>query len=261
MSPKPDKKGFVLNKDALPVLEELGLNSVEEADAFALGKELRRYPEKSIVRFTHAGQTYFLKRYHYSRLSIFLRAALKWNFPVFSGLVEWQRLKQLGELDFRVPEAVAAGVGGTLLYGLSFILLKELPGQSFEVLLQNKESFSLRRQRRLARALGQWVRRFHDHGFCHKDLYLCHLFCTDEDALGMLDCERIEFWPGAVPERWIVKDLAALLYSSKDLVASSVRRSFICGYWPDKESFRGAHSLRRGILRKAERLARKGRKV
>lgn len=256
------REDVILRRDSISFLEELGLTTVEGADNFNSGKELRRYPEKSIVRFTTAGTTYFLKRYHYSRLSIFIRAALKWNFPVLSGVTEWQRLKQLEAIDFRVPKAIAAGLGGTLFRGLSFIVLEEMSGQSLETKLQEANPrFTLRRKRRLARTLGQWIRRFHDAGFCHKDLYLCHIFVTEEDILGLLDCERICHWPTGVPQRWIIKDLAALLYSSKGLVPISVHRSFLKGYWPKKSELKNAQSKLRAIVKKAEALARKGRKL
>ncbi|MDF1660307.1 MAG: lipopolysaccharide kinase InaA family protein [Planctomycetota bacterium] len=256
------REKVILRKDSIPFLEACQLTTVEGADKFALGEELRRYPEKSIVQFMKNEKTYFLKRYHYSRLSVFIRAALKWNFPVLSGVTEWQRLNQLDALGFRVPKAVAAGLGGSLFRGLSFIVLEELPGRSLESQLQEASPcFTLRRQRRIARALGQWIRRFHDAGFCHKDLYLCHIFMTNDDVLGLLDCERICHWPGQVPERWIVKDLAALLYSSTGLVPNTVRHSFLAGYWPAKAELRNAVPKLRAIARKAKILARKGRKV
>jgi heptose I phosphotransferase len=252
--------GLILNTLAQGQLEEWGLSSVEGADSFALGEELRRYPEKSIVRFEHGGVRYFLKRYHYSRALFFIRSLLKFNFPVFSGPIELKRLEQLENSGFRVPEALAAGIGGTLFRGLSFIVLKELSGQSLEDLVQSPKlgAISLRRQRERAKSLGLWIRRFHDAGFCHKDLYLCHLFLNDKNEWGLLDCERVVHRQTAVPRRWIIKDLAALYYSSKG-VERSCRLSFLAGYF-GKLSASSLRMLAK-VERKAERLARKGRKV
>jgi hypothetical protein len=253
--------GLIYNKNALEKLKEWGLCTVEGADQFQQGEELRRYPEKSIVTFEDQGKRYFLKRYHYSRPWVFIRALLKFNFPVFSGPAEWQRLTELKSAGFRVPEVVAAGIGGTSFYGLSFIILEELPGQSIEALLAPQSVCSAKRQRRLAKSLGHWIRRFHEAGFCHKDLYLCHLFVNDSDVLGMLDCERVQRWPGKVPERWIIKDLAALHYSSSALLLSSSRLLFLNAYFGDAHGTRAAKALLKKVEDKVTGMARKGRKV
>jgi hypothetical protein len=118
-------------------------------------------------------------------------------------------------------------------------------------------------KRRLIRALGRLARQFHGSGFVHRDFYLCHVLVrpvgADDFVLHLIDLQRMmrfrrggvpaspagstgrEAWrprgvpasPSAqrdlavggrgVPGRWIVKDLAALLFSSRPSPATFVR--------------------------------------
>jgi heptose I phosphotransferase len=61
-------------------------------------------------------------------------------------------------------------------------------------------------------------RKMHQSGFNHRDFYLCHLLIGTEennkDELFVVDLHRVDIRK-KVPERWIIKDLAALNYSSK----------------------------------------------
>jgi hypothetical protein len=60
----------------------------------------------------------------------------------------------------------------------------------------------------------------HQSGFNHRDFYLCHLLIGTEennkDELFIVDLHRVDVRK-KVPERWIIKDLAALNYSSKSI--------------------------------------------
>ena len=61
-------------------------------------------------------------------------------------------------------------------------------------------------------------RKMHQSGFNHRDFYLCHLFIGtkeyNKDELFIVDLHRVDIRK-KVPERWIIKDLAALNYSAK----------------------------------------------
>jgi heptose I phosphotransferase len=61
-------------------------------------------------------------------------------------------------------------------------------------------------------------RKMHQSGFNHRDFYLCHLLIGTEennkDELFVVDLHRVDIRK-KVPERWIIKDLAALNYSAK----------------------------------------------
>ena len=63
-------------------------------------------------------------------------------------------------------------------------------------------------------------RKMHQSGFNHRDFYLCHLLIGTEennkDELFIVDLHRVDVRK-KVPERWIIKDLAALNYSAKSI--------------------------------------------
>jgi heptose I phosphotransferase len=63
-------------------------------------------------------------------------------------------------------------------------------------------------------------RKMHQSGFNHRDFYLCHLLIGTEennkDELFIVDLHRVDIRK-KVPERWMIKDLAALNYSAKSI--------------------------------------------
>ena len=113
---------------------------------------------------------------------------------------------------------------------------------------------------RLAADLAGLVARLHASRLVHRDLYLSHVF-IDEDADGaarlcLIDLQRV-IRPRLRWRRWMIKDLAALDYSTPAAAASSADR---LRFWL---RYRGAQSLTpgdkpiiRAIVRKARRIAR-----
>lgn len=76
-------------------------------------------------------------------------------------------------------------------------------------------------------ALADLVARFHALGIAHRDLYLSHVFADAPDAdaprLSLIDLQRI-VRIGHRRRRWIVKDLAALNYSTPPAAVSPRNR-------------------------------------
>lgn len=245
-----------LRRDAEDLLRVLGITTAADAHDFRGGEELRRRAETSILRLEHDGRIYYLKRFHYDALAVFLRSALKLNRPVRSGLVERANLLELTAAGFRVPRPLAAGFGGPLKRRRSFVLLENMPGDTLEELIQAR-SLDHRAWRKLGAELGGLIRRFHQDGFWHRDLYLCHIAIDAERGLGILDGERVKRRV-PLPERWRIKDLAALHYSSRDHIPASARTAFLKAYLGD--AARSSEALLRRVRAKAERIARHGRK-
>ena len=68
----------------------------------------------------------------------------------------------------------------------------------------------------LMRRVAGLARRFHDAGFVHKDFYLGHILvvaAAPEPELFLIDLQRV-VKPCCFRQRWLVKDLAAMAYSS-----------------------------------------------
>ncbi len=78
------------------------------------------------------------------------------------------------------------------------------------------------RKRALLNAVADITREIHASGLVHRDFYICHLL-LDEDLwrkqqvhLTVIDLHRALIFP-TVPQRWLERDLAALLFSTLDL--------------------------------------------
>jgi heptose I phosphotransferase len=153
----------------------------------------------------------------------------------------------------------------------SFAILLEIPNaQSLEKQLPDcftQPDSPAVRQSRIAfiNRLADFVRRFHECGFCHRDLYLCHIFRNDNDDLALIDLQRA-FQPRLFRSRWIRKDLTQLYYSSPgDIISQTDRLRFYLRYTQKKtltnidRSF--IRKLKRKVWRMADREIRRGNQV
>jgi heptose I phosphotransferase len=93
----------------------------------------------------------------------------------------------------------------------------------------------------------------HAAGFNHRDLYLCHFLRNAGGALYIVDLHRVQ-QRARVPERWLVKDLAALNYSARGLVSRTDRLRFFKAYL-------GISRLERRDRRFALKVLKKTRKM
>jgi hypothetical protein len=180
-----------------------------------------------------------------------------------------------GEYEARVPLALAAaGVAAAepLAWGWrprgsfrrdSFVVLAAVPGESMETWCRRPSGAARlpwAEKCRYARALAASVRRLHAAGWCHRDLYLCHVFVSGSDAsrrFVLIDLQRA-FRPRLLRRRWQVKDLAALNYSAPSgLISRAMRLRFLKAYLDCGGPLCAAHqTLARRIARKTQRIAR-----
>jgi heptose I phosphotransferase len=119
--------------------------------------------------------------------------------------------------------------------------------------------------------LARFVAAFHGTGFCHRDLYLCHVF-VDLDPRAMrppqftlIDLARTRR-PGWRRLRWIIKDLSQLDASARQVGATPADRCRFLRAYLNLQ--RGAPRLRwyaRRVVRKSDwilrRAARKSRRA
>lgn len=235
-------------------LEPLDLTSVD--GAFSCEAQ-RRGPDKALARLTAPdGRTIYVKRYDFNRPSLFVRAMLKLNFPVYSGPQELNNLLAMRAGGLPVPTPLAAGTHDVGPRRRSFVALAELPGKPLHE-LPPPQTPTARRARVLA--VADLIQKLHSAGFWHKDLYACNLFWDPAHGLGLLDCERVERRVGGPPMRWRVKDLAALHYSSS-WPTRTERLRFLLAYLGIKRAEHSTRRLARAIARKALRIAGQGAK-
>lgn len=141
------------------------------------------------------------------------------------GLREWRNNLRLMRCGLPVAPPAVWGRSG----GCSFFASRDEGGKPLDVLLGPVRSGDAALRRLLAREAGRLVGAFHRAGFFHRDLYACHLVLR-ANGLCFIDLQRME--DGYFPRRrGVVKDLAALLYSSFALsVTNADRMRFFKAY-------------------------------
>jgi hypothetical protein len=236
-----------------PLLSACGLDSLEAVFQWDRGERLDKpglEPWRQRWRISLAGsgqgpETFYLKRFLYPP---WRRQWDRWrqgHWLLSTAGVEWRNSCQLARAGIPAAEAVAFGQEMTGPWERrSFILLKSVRGTSLEKwvpqnlpALEKEADRALRRQRldRLAR----FVASFHKAGFVHRDLYLAHIFLEpatttpagpEMEAFRLIDLQRV-FRPWWRRQRWTVKDLAALHYSTPDdRISDGERLQFLARY-------------------------------
>lgn len=161
-------------------------------------------------------------------------------------------LKLLGAANIPSTPLVAHG---RLADGRSFVITAELSGY------QDAEQWVARGlpYDTLLIPTARLAARLHDAGLHHRDLYLCHFFVASQGLntldVRLIDAARVRALPAWLGRRWIVKDLAQYVYSTRTLaVTDAQREAFLSEYSTARRI--GVETLRERVLRKADRIAR-----
>ena len=169
------------------------------------------------------------------------------------GAMEWRHCADLDALGFRVPARVCLAWVGRR----SALVLERVPGRPMDALLREA---ILGNEAEAAicycvDVVAPLVRRLHDHGLFHRDLYWNHLFAPGFAAPTgdpyLIDVGRV-LRPRWRRVRWRVKDLAGLLASMPAGYSRSTALRFLRRYLAD-----ASHAWRpmaRAVARKAARI-------
>ncbi len=235
--------GEILDKPGLPVWRRrVRLELVDDTGA-AVNLYMKRYLEPPPVeqkRRTVRGDGDLRKH------------GTAWN--------EWRWLCRLMEHGIACPEPVAFGErmdGGH--EQASVLLMNSVAGESLERVAERRPG---RISVEWINGVGVLVRKLHGAGFVHRDLYLSHIFVSDRASLkfALIDVARM-MEPRWRWERWIVKDLAALNYSTPGHMATMTDRlRFLRVYLDVSRLSDRTKRLIGRICRKTERIAAHDRK-
>ena len=119
----------------------------------------------------------------------------------------------------------------------------------------------------LTRRLARFVAAFHQTGYFHRDLYLCHIFAALDPAARrapefcLIDLARVHR-PRVRRMRWLLKDLSQLDSSAREIGATRTDRvRFLLAYLALQVGAPRARWYARAIVRRSDRiLARVARK-
>lgn len=163
------------------------------------------------------------------------------------GVDEAALLSRLAAEGLPVPAVAAAGA---LPSGRSYVVVRAVEGVPLDDALRAGRFAAPAERRRLVRALARLVRRLHETGTVHRDLYLCHVLVSPSGCrLSLIDFERALARRRA---RWRVKDVAALLSSVPEgFLSRTDAVRFLLEYRGGAE----------GLRRFARRVARKAAKL
>lgn len=135
----------------------------------------------------------------------------------------------------------------------TFFVMEGSPGAPIYGLQERPSRVDLLR---MARELGQMVATLHNANLCHRDLYVDHVLIHD-GKLRLIDVGRVRKFHR---RRWIVKDLAGLLFSARrESLPSCLAREFLRAYLPHSRRQWNRRRLLSLLERKARRYSRHNR--
>ena len=187
------------------------------------GELYRRGRGRRTVRVVLDGQPYFLKYHSGVGWPEILKNWLTGKRAVLGAENEYRACRHLEHCGLNAPRVAAfAAAGGNPAARHSLILCDELAGfANLEDVVRGWEDSPPApvARRRLLMGVAGFVRRLHEAGVVHRDLYLCHLllrndaWAAGEVEMGVLDLHRARIL-APMPGYWRRRDLAALLFSA-----------------------------------------------
>lgn len=207
-----------------------------EGEVFRTGKG------RVTLRFTRKDRGFFVKRHTGIGWGEIFKDLLQGRLPIIGALNEWYALERLQIMNISSLQPVACGQRGwNPARQQSFLITKELTDTiSLEDLAKDwherKDFIAIKRA--ILPQVARMVRRIHSCGMNHRDLYICHIHVSKRwldnpvsyPELFIIDLHRAQIRQ-SVPQRWLVKDIASLHFSSMDAgITSNDRLRFMRAY-------------------------------
>ncbi len=198
------------------------------------GKVYREALGRRTLRFTRGEKDYFLKMHTGVGWGEIFKNIIYLRAPVVGALNEWHGVHRLKDLEIDTMTVSAYGIRGrNPATKHSFIVTEALPTEtSLEDFCGEwkahppKTLKEIRLKRWILNKVVETARVIHENGANHRDFYLCHFLLdahfeadkqvSPESKLYLIDLHRIQM-RRKTPERWAVKDIAGLYYSSKEI--------------------------------------------
>jgi hypothetical protein len=270
-----------INEAFRPLLEAAGLMDLDRLMALEGGESCREAPGRSTVRLelpAPAGgrRACYLKRYTAAPLLKRLRRMLSVNPPISMASGEARGIARLASIGIASMRVVAFGEAFSWRgwSERSCLVTEEVAGatqaddycQAHFAPPAPPEAIAARR--RLVRSIAGLARRLRQADLSHRDFYLCHILVRPveraEPVLHLIDLQRLTRHGRGIGERWVVKDLAALLFSSWPSPATGIRSEvftdsdclrFACAYFGVRRLTAEHKRMLRHVVAKARAIA------
>ncbi len=200
------------------------------------GEVFKQFPHRRTLRFERSGQEFFIKSHWNFGWREIIRKLLSLHIPVVSAKTEWRAIQALERIGLDTMKIAAYGEEGinpaakrSFLVTYALIGTESLEKWAPKFMRGGNTPDKTRLKHALIGKVAQIARRLHTCGLNHRDLYLCH-FLLDIAAgpmpaphdikLYLIDLHRMQI-RAHTPRRWMVKDVAGVLFSSMDLALTS----------------------------------------
>ena len=195
------------------------------------GELYRQHKNRRTIRIERNGKGYFVKIHRRIGWGEVLKNILSLKWPVLSARNEYRAIKKLEALGIETMKISGFGERGIPPVWLeSFLITEELENTvSLEDFCRdwkkNPPDFLFKTT--FIRKVAGIARTLHQNGVNHRDFYICHFFLDLRSELPspplnlyLIDLHRVQV-RRSTPERWIIKDLAGLFFSSMDIGLTS----------------------------------------
>lgn len=262
---------FLVSEPFQSALASLGLTSLDAVFAFDAGRDLAkanigRFRRRLQFEVVPAGCDHpvkvYLKRYDRPPILRQLRNWLSHRQRKSFARTEHEIACKLAAAGVNTPRTVACGeLWGTLFERRSFLMTEEVKdSRSLESQLPSCFQGTWTPEKRRARRdfigrLASFIRRFHETGFRHRDLYLSHIFHSDRGEFCLIDLARAS--RPILRRRFQVKDIAQLHYSAPaESFTRADRLRFYLAYVDRRRLRPRDKAFIRKVIRKVHRMAR-----
>ena len=265
-------KSFFIDSNYKTALSKSGLTSIEEVFSFDAAENLTK---SNLAHFRTRLQfeinspqrpsstSVFLKRYDRPPVLDQLRNWLSRHKRKSCALSELEAAGKLTAAGINTPKVISYGEQwGTLFEKRSFIITEKIPdAESLERKLPDCfdspatiENLKLRRNFIIQSAA--FIKKFHETDYRHRDLYLSHIFYSDNGGFYLIDLARV-FKPIVLRGRFQIKDISQVYYSAPGKHFSKTdRMRFYRAYAGRNKLTRKDKAFIRKVINKAERMAR-----
>ncbi|MDD7806042.1 MAG: lipopolysaccharide core heptose(I) kinase RfaP [Endozoicomonas sp. (ex Botrylloides leachii)] len=238
------------------------------------GQVFRQLEARRTYRFQFQGKNFFAKVHYGVGWREIINNLLHFRLPVLGASNEWIALNKLQVLGIDSMEPVAYGKKGyNPAKQKSFLITAALENMSSLEEICDKwkrtpPSYSMKKA--IIEKLAEISRTLHDNGINHRDYYFCHFLIPDSILIEYasntkkrqpLRCYLIDLHRAQIrkklPERWRLKDLSGLFFSSMEYGFNQrdIYR-FIRSYTglPLKKSLITHHNFWHNLDKKAQKL-------
>jgi len=267
---------FFIDTDYKAALAGCGLTSIDAVFSFSLAQNLTKSnlaPFRSRLQFEIDSSqslpptTVFLKRCDNPPILFQFKNWLTHRRRISCASCEVEPIRELPAAGVCTPKVIAYGQQwGALFEKRSFIITEKIPdADALERTLPDcfnapPTTENLKLKRDVIARFAAFIKRFHQTGYCHRDLYFSHIFYRTDGTLCLIDLARA-FKPAVLHRRFLIKDIAQIHYSAPAAHFSrSDRLRFYLAYAARNRLTQWDKAFIRKVLAKTNRMAKHDRK-